>query len=664
MGETKEKRLKAKVVHKHETAANWELSNYIPDVGEIVFYDPDEEYGYTRQKNGDGIHKVSELPFSAEQKLDANGWTSENGELSFEIDAPQDEWTPGTESINIAVNGIDIRHEIMVDGSDHGNSVSLGANGISVHNNESSAYIQVGSGMADEYINIHHYNGSDTYYRQDKITIDDKDIAFPEKSGTLALQEDITEALGEVENTKQDKLPANLFSVPVVWGPNNKKNKCLIGRFFIKGNYKAIAVNNNKLNITGINGTSFKLGTATDYVKPTNEQGYAVLFNVARMFTMAEGKYAQYITTESIYSTKVEETTIFFYWTYPYYIKRISAEEGKDGTSAGPDTGIVTTETYFKKWRDGIINTGSGDDKIAAYKEYLLKFYVWNVIQGEESGSILQTAPTLATANTPKFQLTAVTENREAFSHTLAARNGLGQLIVNDATAPFQAVNKKQLDKEIQTVNNSINSVNTALTNNINNVNTALNTRINTKTAFRTSSTMTISADKYSSGKRWVKIAESNSAGHFSELFNLFITGSYASLITFIVNIQETNGEDATIDILSVCDRDYSPSSHNLMIDEIAIICNKNESSRSIYVHFNYPATSDKSIRCDICSMALTKGDQKWQLLTSPEVILETLPQGNKIYKYSSDVYILPKIRIVDSLPTERRADTLYFSKS
>ena len=64
MGETKEKKLKAKVVHKHETSANWELSNYIPDVGEIVFYDPDEEYNYTRQKNGDGVHKVSELPFT------------------------------------------------------------------------------------------------------------------------------------------------------------------------------------------------------------------------------------------------------------------------------------------------------------------------------------------------------------------------------------------------------------------------------------------------------------------------------------------------------------------------------------------------------------------------------------------------------------------------
>ena len=58
------KKMKAKVIHKHETEANWNLSNYIPDVGEIVFYDIDETHNYVRQKNGDGIHIVKELPFS------------------------------------------------------------------------------------------------------------------------------------------------------------------------------------------------------------------------------------------------------------------------------------------------------------------------------------------------------------------------------------------------------------------------------------------------------------------------------------------------------------------------------------------------------------------------------------------------------------------------
>ena len=63
-----EKRAKGKVIHKHETAANWELSSYVPDIGEVVFYDPDENYNYTRQKNGDGINKVHDLPFSSDGK--------------------------------------------------------------------------------------------------------------------------------------------------------------------------------------------------------------------------------------------------------------------------------------------------------------------------------------------------------------------------------------------------------------------------------------------------------------------------------------------------------------------------------------------------------------------------------------------------------------------
>lgn len=69
MGEMKQKKLKAKVVHKHETESNWLLSDYVPDIGEVVFYDPDETHDYTRQKNGDGIKKVHELPFAMPDAL-------------------------------------------------------------------------------------------------------------------------------------------------------------------------------------------------------------------------------------------------------------------------------------------------------------------------------------------------------------------------------------------------------------------------------------------------------------------------------------------------------------------------------------------------------------------------------------------------------------------
>jgi hypothetical protein len=77
MGEVINKKLKAKVVHKHETAAGWEKSSYVPDVGEIVFYDPDETYNYTRQKNGDGINTVTDLPFAVEN-VDLTGYATED----------------------------------------------------------------------------------------------------------------------------------------------------------------------------------------------------------------------------------------------------------------------------------------------------------------------------------------------------------------------------------------------------------------------------------------------------------------------------------------------------------------------------------------------------------------------------------------------------------
>ena len=65
MGQTKI--IKGRALFKHEIAANWEQSSYIPSRGEKVLYDPDEFYDYTRVKYGDGSHKVKELPFADEK---------------------------------------------------------------------------------------------------------------------------------------------------------------------------------------------------------------------------------------------------------------------------------------------------------------------------------------------------------------------------------------------------------------------------------------------------------------------------------------------------------------------------------------------------------------------------------------------------------------------
>ena len=65
--ENKTKQVRVKIVHKHETEEHWNVSNYIPEIGEVVFYDPDSLHNYTRQKNGDGVHVVKDLPFAVDE---------------------------------------------------------------------------------------------------------------------------------------------------------------------------------------------------------------------------------------------------------------------------------------------------------------------------------------------------------------------------------------------------------------------------------------------------------------------------------------------------------------------------------------------------------------------------------------------------------------------
>ena len=66
-----EKRLNARIVHKHETEANWLLAtNFIPMQGEIIIYDIDSTHSYERVKVGDGKTLVSALPFVDANKVD------------------------------------------------------------------------------------------------------------------------------------------------------------------------------------------------------------------------------------------------------------------------------------------------------------------------------------------------------------------------------------------------------------------------------------------------------------------------------------------------------------------------------------------------------------------------------------------------------------------
>ena len=59
-----EQRVHGRVIHKHDTETNWnKATNFIPQQGELIIYDVDSSYAYTRAKIGDGETVVSDLPF-------------------------------------------------------------------------------------------------------------------------------------------------------------------------------------------------------------------------------------------------------------------------------------------------------------------------------------------------------------------------------------------------------------------------------------------------------------------------------------------------------------------------------------------------------------------------------------------------------------------------
>ena len=63
-----EKTINSRIIHKHDIETNWlKAINFIPQQGEIIVYDIDENYDYERIKIGDGITNINQLPFSDEE---------------------------------------------------------------------------------------------------------------------------------------------------------------------------------------------------------------------------------------------------------------------------------------------------------------------------------------------------------------------------------------------------------------------------------------------------------------------------------------------------------------------------------------------------------------------------------------------------------------------
>jgi hypothetical protein len=58
-----EKRINSRVILKHAIEEDWKKSSLVPLEGEIIIYDPDENYSYIRYKRGDGNTAVNSLPF-------------------------------------------------------------------------------------------------------------------------------------------------------------------------------------------------------------------------------------------------------------------------------------------------------------------------------------------------------------------------------------------------------------------------------------------------------------------------------------------------------------------------------------------------------------------------------------------------------------------------
>ena len=63
------KTFQTRIINKHDTEAKWnEKIDFIPNQGEIIVYDIDDNHNYERIKIGDGISTVNELLFTGQEE--------------------------------------------------------------------------------------------------------------------------------------------------------------------------------------------------------------------------------------------------------------------------------------------------------------------------------------------------------------------------------------------------------------------------------------------------------------------------------------------------------------------------------------------------------------------------------------------------------------------
>ena len=65
--------MKARVSQLHKTEAEWyKFSDWTPNPGEIIIYDPDNQFNYARIKIGDGNTTLKNLPFFIDSAINTN----------------------------------------------------------------------------------------------------------------------------------------------------------------------------------------------------------------------------------------------------------------------------------------------------------------------------------------------------------------------------------------------------------------------------------------------------------------------------------------------------------------------------------------------------------------------------------------------------------------
>ena len=63
--------MKARISQLHKTEAEWQkFSSWTPEAGEIIVYDPDENYLHARFKVGDGKRTLKELDFFIDSAIE------------------------------------------------------------------------------------------------------------------------------------------------------------------------------------------------------------------------------------------------------------------------------------------------------------------------------------------------------------------------------------------------------------------------------------------------------------------------------------------------------------------------------------------------------------------------------------------------------------------